>query len=81
MSALVPLWVIDGPFVRLLILSFSFKGPSSMLGSGPTHSPRWILPVLTHPHLCWTLWLSVLRGVVMDSRVLKKACADAAWAS
>jgi hypothetical protein len=33
-SPLIPLWIIGGPFIGLLILSFSFKGPSSMSGPG-----------------------------------------------
>jgi hypothetical protein len=32
MSALIPLWIIGGPFIGLLILAFSFKGQSSMGG-------------------------------------------------
>lgn len=40
MSPLIPLWIIGGPFVGLLILSFSFKGPSSMGGSGERLPPR-----------------------------------------
>jgi hypothetical protein len=31
MNPLIPLWIIGGPFIGLLILSFSFKGPSSRL--------------------------------------------------
>jgi len=31
---LIPLWIIGGPFIGLLILAFSFKGPSAMSG-GP----------------------------------------------
>jgi hypothetical protein len=33
-EALIPAWIIGGPFIGLLILAFSFKGPSSMGGSG-----------------------------------------------
>lgn len=40
MHSLIPLWIIGGPFVGLLILSFSFKGPSSMGGSVPRGEPR-----------------------------------------
>jgi hypothetical protein len=40
MSALVPMWIIGGPFIGLLILSFSFKGPSSMGGNGSRLPPR-----------------------------------------
>jgi len=33
---LIPLWIIGGPFIGLLILAFSFKGPSAMSGGmGP----------------------------------------------
>jgi hypothetical protein len=37
MDGLIPLWIIGGPVVGLLILAFSFNGPSAMGGS----SPRW----------------------------------------
>ncbi len=40
MNALIPVWIIGGPFVGLLILFFSFKGPSAMGGSGPRLPPR-----------------------------------------
>jgi hypothetical protein len=40
MNPLIPLWIIGGPFVGLLILSFSFKGPSAMGGSMPRLAPR-----------------------------------------
>jgi hypothetical protein len=40
MNALIPAWIIGGPFVGLLVLSFSFKGPSSMGGSYPRLPPR-----------------------------------------
>ena len=33
MNPLIPVWIIAGPFIGLLILSFSFKGQSSMGGS------------------------------------------------
>jgi hypothetical protein len=33
-DALIPVWIIGGPFVALLILAFSFRGPSSMSGPG-----------------------------------------------
>ena len=33
-DALIPVWIIGGPFIGLLILSFSFRGPSSMSGPG-----------------------------------------------
>ena len=29
---LIPLWIIGGPFIGMLILAFSFKGPSAMSG-------------------------------------------------
>lgn len=31
---LIPLWIIGGPFIGMLILAFSFKGPSAMSGPG-----------------------------------------------
>jgi hypothetical protein len=34
METLIPMWIIGGPFIGLLILAFSFKGPSAMSG-GP----------------------------------------------
>jgi hypothetical protein len=40
MSAFIPLWIIGGPFVGLLILSFSFKRPSAMGGTGTRIAPR-----------------------------------------
>lgn len=40
MNAFIPLWIIGGPFVGLLILSFSFKGPSAMGGTGTRIAPR-----------------------------------------
>jgi len=33
-DALIPVWIIGGPFVALLILAYSFRGPSSMSGPG-----------------------------------------------
>ena len=35
MSPFIPAWIIGGPFIGLLILSFSFKGPSAMGGPVP----------------------------------------------
>jgi hypothetical protein len=35
MMPFIPLWIIGGPFIGLLILAFSFKGPSAMGGSAP----------------------------------------------
>jgi hypothetical protein len=40
MSAIVPMWIIGGPFIGLLILAFSFKGPSAMGGTGHRLPPR-----------------------------------------
>ncbi len=40
MGPFIPLWIIGGPFVALLILSFSFGGKSAMGGSGPRLPPR-----------------------------------------
>jgi hypothetical protein len=39
MNPLIPLGVIGGPFIGLLILSVSLKGPSSMGGSGARMPP------------------------------------------
>ncbi len=35
MNTFIPMWIIGGPFIGLLILSFSFKGPSAMGGTAP----------------------------------------------
>jgi hypothetical protein len=35
MHQLIPIWIIGGPFIGLLILAFSFKGPSAMGGRDP----------------------------------------------
>ncbi len=40
MSTFIPVWIIGGPFVGLLILSFAFKGPSAMGGVVPREAPR-----------------------------------------
>ena len=40
MNTLIPLWIIGGPFVGLLILSFAFKGPSAMGGPVPRVEPQ-----------------------------------------
>jgi hypothetical protein len=40
MNPLIPLWIIGGPFIGLLILAFSFKGPSAMGGTAPRLAPR-----------------------------------------
>ena len=39
MHALIPLWIIGGPFVAILVLSYSFKGSSS-LGGGHSSTAR-----------------------------------------
>ena len=33
MIDLVPVWILGAPFVAMLILAFSFKGPSAMNGT------------------------------------------------
>jgi hypothetical protein len=41
MNAFIPMWIIGGPFVGLLILSFSFRGPTSAMGGAGTRiAPR-----------------------------------------
>ncbi len=40
MMTLVPVWILGAPFVGLLILFFSFKGPSAMGGDLPRPGPR-----------------------------------------
>jgi hypothetical protein len=35
MNTFIPAWIIGAPFIGLLVLSFSFKGPSAMGGSLP----------------------------------------------
>jgi hypothetical protein len=40
MHSLIPMWIIGGPFVGLLILSFAFKGHSAMGGTAPRQLPR-----------------------------------------
>lgn len=40
MSSFIPVWIIGGPFLGLLILFFSFKGPSAMGESVPRIPPR-----------------------------------------
>jgi hypothetical protein len=40
MDTLIPLWIIGGPFVGVLILSFAFKGSSAMGGPVPRMAPR-----------------------------------------
>ncbi len=40
MNSLVPLWILGAPFVGLLILAFSFKGPSAMGGVVSRMPPR-----------------------------------------
>jgi hypothetical protein len=46
MNTLIPVWIIGGPFLGLLFLSFSFKGPSAMGGSLPRIPPRRSGPVV-----------------------------------
>jgi hypothetical protein len=33
MSNFVPVWILGAPFIAMLILAFSFKGPSAMNGT------------------------------------------------
>jgi hypothetical protein len=40
MNALIPAWIIGGPFLGLLFLSFSFKGHSAMGGELPRSVTR-----------------------------------------
>jgi hypothetical protein len=40
MSPFIPIWIIGGPFIGLLILSFAFKGSSAMGGSLPRSGAR-----------------------------------------
>ncbi len=40
MNTFIPLWIIGGPFIGILILAFSFKGPSAMGGGGARIPPR-----------------------------------------
>jgi len=40
MNTFIPIWIIGGPFIGILLLSFSFKGPSAMGGSLPRIAPR-----------------------------------------
>ena len=42
MNQLIPVWIIGGPFVALVILSFAFKGPSAMGGTGVRLAPRGV---------------------------------------
>ncbi len=39
MTNFIPVWILGAPFVGLLILSFSFKGPSAMGGELPRTLP------------------------------------------
>lgn len=39
-NTLIPLWIIGGPFIALVILSFAFRGPSAMGGNAPRFAPR-----------------------------------------
>jgi hypothetical protein len=40
MNSLIPIWIIGGPAIAILIMSFAFKGSSSMGGSLPRRLPR-----------------------------------------
>lgn len=40
MSSFIPLWIIGGPFIGLVVLSFAFKGSSAMGGTLPRPVPR-----------------------------------------
>jgi len=40
MTNFIPVWILGAPFVGLLILLFSFKGPSAMGGDVPRALPR-----------------------------------------
>ncbi len=40
MHSFIPLWIIGGPAIALLVLSFAFKGSSSMGGTAPRLPPR-----------------------------------------
>jgi hypothetical protein len=40
MSVLVPIWIIGGPFIAVVFLSFAFRGPSAMGGPGLRLPPR-----------------------------------------
>lgn len=40
MNTFIPVWIIGGPFLALLALSFLFKGSSSMSGNLPRPLPR-----------------------------------------
>ena len=40
MTNYIPVWILGAPFVGLLILLFSFKGPSAMGGDVPRALPR-----------------------------------------
>jgi len=35
MTTLIPMWILGAPFIGILILAFSFKGPSAMGGTLP----------------------------------------------
>jgi hypothetical protein len=41
MSAFIPVWILGAPFVGLLILAYSFKGPSAMGAALPRTSPDY----------------------------------------
>ena len=39
MNSLIPVWILGAPFVALIILAYSFKGPGAM-GSGLQRAPH-----------------------------------------
>jgi hypothetical protein len=41
-GAFIPVWIIGAPVIAILILSFSFEGPSSMSGSGKRPDDRMV---------------------------------------
>jgi hypothetical protein len=40
MHTFIPVWIIGGPFIGILLLSFAYRGPSAMGGSLPRIPPR-----------------------------------------
>jgi hypothetical protein len=37
MNSLIPLWILGAPFIVLLVLAYSFNGPSAMTGYTEAH--------------------------------------------
>jgi len=37
MNALIPLWIIGAPFLGLVILGYSFKGPTATAAGASRH--------------------------------------------